>query len=325
MLSRIQSTEFTLSPGLIPETYLVSVTAAGLTSAPVTFSFVTPASLEMCPGDSGTLSVLTSPQPATYQWLFDNNPVPGETNAILNFVNASTNQSGFYSLNVISDRGNYVSLPVQVSVGVWVIQPPPITNSATICQPYTLSLVAQGKGTLTAQWIRNGIPIIPFSRITTNTVAQAGGGSLLSLTISDVGYRDDGTYTVTITDDCGDSVTTAPFSLRVVPNPPWVQVATQGPPLREMASMAYDSDRQVTVLFGGHDLNLQGSQILGDTWEFDGTNWAQRFPSNSPAARDEAQMVYDSNRHRSVLFGGQIISNGLFKLSLETWEWDLRN
>ncbi len=320
----IQSTEFSLAPGLIPETYLVSVTAAGLTSAPVTFSFVLPTTLSMCPGDSGTLSVLTSPQPATYQWLFNNNPISGQTNSVLDFVSATTNQSGFYSLKVTSGSGTYVSLPVQVSVGVWVIQPPPITNSATICQPYTLSLLAQGKGTLTAQWFRSGNLIVPDSRVTTNSVAQAGGGTTLSLSFSDIGYRDDGTYTAVVSDDCGP-VTTPPFTLRVVPNPPWVQVATQGPPSRSYAAMAYDSDRHVSVLFGGLTNNSSGT-FSGDTWEFDGLNWTQRFPTISPAARDLAQMVYDSQRHRTVLFGGQIISpNGQTQISLDTWEWDGTN
>ena len=319
-----QSTEFSLAPGLIPETYLVSVTAAGVTSAPVVFSFVLPSTLSMCPGDSGTLSVLTAPQPATYQWLFNDDPIPGQTNSVLNFMSATTNESGFYSLKVTSGSGTYVSLPVQVSVGVWVIQPPPITNSATICQPYELSLLAQGKGTLNAQWYRNGVLIVPDSRVTTNSAAQAGGGTTLSLNFSDVGYRDDGTYTVVITDDCGP-VTTAPFSLRVVPNPPWVQIATQGPPSRINAAMAYDSDRHVTVLYGGTGYTSNGIPAIGDTWEFDGTNWTQRFPATSPVARSQAQMVYDSGRHRSVLFGGRIYTNSNWQISLETWEWDGTN
>lgn len=37
-------------------------------------------------------------------------------------------------------------------------------------------------------------------------------------------------------------------------------------------------------------------------------------------------MVYDSQRHRTVLFGGRILSiSGLFQISLETWEWDGTN
>ena len=320
----VQTTEFTLPPGLIPQSYLVSVSAVGVTSAPVTFSFVTPSSLSMCPGDSGTVSVIPSPQPATYQWLFNGNPLSGQTNSQLNFISATTNQSGFYSLKVISSGGAFVSQQVQVSVGVWVIQPPSPTNTATLCQPYSLSFIAQGKGPLSAQWFRNGNPIILDSRISTNSVPQTSGGTTLSLNFSDIKYQDDGTYTVVVTDDCGH-VTTAPFSLRVSPNPPWAVVATQGPPSREYAAMAYDSDRHVTVLFGGQISVPSGPPVIGDTWEFDGTNWMQRFPITSPAPRSQAQMVYDSLRHRTVLFGGQVYTNLAFQFLEETWEWNGTN
>ncbi len=92
--SAVQTTEFTLPPGLVPKTYLVKVIASGITSAPVTFSFVSPTSLSLCPGESGSLSVITAPQPATYQWLFNGTPLLNQTNAQLNFVVATTNQFG---------------------------------------------------------------------------------------------------------------------------------------------------------------------------------------------------------------------------------------
>jgi len=321
--SAAQTTEFTLPAGLVPKTYLVKVIASGVTSAPVTFSFVTPNSLSLCPGESGSLSVITSPQPATYQWYFNGQALPNQTDAQLNFVSAATNQSGLYSLKVSSGNGTYISASVQVSVGVWVIFPPPDTNAAPICQPNMLSVLAQGKGPLLAQWFRNGNLIVLDARITTNSVPQSDGGTVLRLNFADIKYQDDGTYTVVITDDCGP-VTTAPFTLRVIPNPPWVQVATTGPSPRWDAAMSYDSDRHVTVLFGGAADPPIGSPVMGDTWEFDGTNWTQRLPATAPVARSMANMVYDSNRHRSVLYGGTVY-NGFpagFAYSPETWEWD---
>ena len=45
----------------------------------------------MCPGDNGSLSVITTPQSATYQWLRNGSPVIGQTKAQLNIVNATTN------------------------------------------------------------------------------------------------------------------------------------------------------------------------------------------------------------------------------------------
>ena len=240
---------------------------------PPTITSVIPASLALCPGDSGSLSVLyTSPLPVTYQWAQNGTPIAGQTNQQLNFVSATTNQSGLYTVTVTDACGGGGSGQVPVSFGVWVRAQPPPTTNATLCQPWTFSVLARGKGTVTAQWFRNGTLITPDSRVTVSNILQSTGDTLLTLNFAEIQYQDDATYTATITDACGP-VTTAPFTLRAVPNPPWVQIATQGPPSRENASMAYDSDRHVTVLFGGQTNNSSGIPVTGDTWEFDGTNW----------------------------------------------------
>jgi len=79
--------------------------------------------------------------------------------------------------------------------------------------------------------------------------------------------------------------------------------------------MAYDSARNVTVLFGGHDGSAGGS--LGDTWAYDG-GWTQVFPPTSPSARWLHALAYDSARNVTVLFGGYNYSG----LLGDTWEWN---
>jgi hypothetical protein len=83
--------------------------------------------------------------------------------------------------------------------------------------------------------------------------------------------------------------------------------------------MAYDSDRRVTVLFGG---DSTGSSRLNDTWEYDGTSWCQINPSQAPPGRTNIRraLVYDSVRHKLVLFGG--LGNGYLD---DTWEFDGAN
>lgn len=94
----------------------------------------------------------------------------------------------------------------------------------------------------------------------------------------------------------------------------WHQIHTTMPSARAEASMAYDSDRQRIVLFGGYR-NENGERIrLGDTWEWDGHRWEQKS-SEGPAARNGAAMAYDRDRKRMVLFGGS-------GAGYETWEWD---
>jgi hypothetical protein len=78
--------------------------------------------------------------------------------------------------------------------------------------------------------------------------------------------------------------------------------------------MAYDAARQRVVLFGGGDGR---GGVFGDTWEWDGLNWAQRNTAASPTPRQDPAMVYDAARQRIVLFGGD--GGGT---RADTWEWD---
>ncbi len=73
-------------------------------------------------------------------------------------------------------------------------------------------------------------------------------------------------------------------------------------PGRLMFSIAYDSHRLRTVLFGGSHDNDRG---LNDTWEYDGTTWVLRNPPEKPSKRWAYGLAYDSNNKVTVLFGGE--------------------
>ena len=69
-------------------------------------------------------------------------------------------------------------------------------------------------------------------------------------------------------------------------------------------------------MFGG-DL---GAALLGDTWEWDGKEWAQ-VSDMGPAARADAGMVFAADEKVCVLFGGNpAMRNG--QLLGDTWRWD---
>jgi hypothetical protein len=80
--------------------------------------------------------------------------------------------------------------------------------------------------------------------------------------------------------------------------------------------MTYDVARQRVVLFGGLK---DGATVLGDTWEWNGTTWADVTPSTpSPLGRHDHTLVYNANRHASVLVAGT--TNGA-RVN-DTWEWN---
>lgn len=86
------------------------------------------------------------------------------------------------------------------------------------------------------------------------------------------------------------------------------------PPTRRGHAMAYDRVRNVVVLFGGW--GESGGGYLADTWEWDGTNWLQRTPSQTPPKRSGHAMAYDGACHCVLLFGGR----DPVPLS-DTWQW----
>jgi hypothetical protein len=78
--------------------------------------------------------------------------------------------------------------------------------------------------------------------------------------------------------------------------------------------MAFDVARGRVVMFGGDSLQ---SRLFNDTWEWDGTNWAQ-VQDIGPPPRLQHAMAYEAARQRVLLFGG----NGGGVAMGDTWQWD---
>lgn len=96
------------------------------------------------------------------------------------------------------------------------------------------------------------------------------------------------------------------------------------PPALCVPSLAGDLERHVLVLFGGNP-GTGVAPTPADTWTYDGSTWTKTSPGQSPSARFEAPMVYDSDHHVMVLFGGQGLSQGQTGPLNDTWTWDGSN
>ncbi|HYM80056.1 MAG TPA: hypothetical protein VEY91_01440 [Candidatus Limnocylindria bacterium] len=101
----------------------------------------------------------------------------------------------------------------------------------------------------------------------------------------------------------------------VLADPQWVDRGVSGPSPRCEYGMAYDSAREITVLFGGSS-DLSFTAVNRETWEWDGTQWDLRA-TTGPSPRCDNAFAYDSARQRTVSFGGY---NGVYLG--DTWEWD---
>ncbi|MHA1591085.1 MAG: Kelch repeat-containing protein, partial [Candidatus Heimdallarchaeaceae archaeon] len=82
------------------------------------------------------------------------------------------------------------------------------------------------------------------------------------------------------------------------------------PRLRNTHAMAYDSESDIVIMFGGglgKDYNPYGGQTgYNDTWAYDyNTNtWTNVTPAISPLGRGSSILTYDSESDKIVLFGG---------------------
>jgi hypothetical protein len=104
----------------------------------------------------------------------------------------------------------------------------------------------------------------------------------------------------------------------------WTERSTSGPAAHYSHSLAYDSARGVTVLYGGVTPDAS-SQIMGDTWEWDGTAWTERSESG-PSFRYSHSLAYDSARAVTVLYGGvyRPTPDAVSQIMGDTWTMAVR-
>ena len=102
----------------------------------------------------------------------------------------------------------------------------------------------------------------------------------------------------------------------------WTRVASDGPPGRARAALAYDAKRGQVVLFGGVSAPAgpDGAQtFLHDTWIWDGARWRQAT-AHGPRGRYAHAMAYDERAGVVLLYGGSAAHAGAPLTDM--WQWD---
>lgn len=93
-------------------------------------------------------------------------------------------------------------------------------------------------------------------------------------------------------------------------------VDPRAPSPRANATLAFDVDRRMMVLFGG--ATSSAVDAFADTWTWDGRAWTQQHPTHSPPGISNAAMAYDVIHHQMVLYEpGR--GDGI---TPQTWTWD---
>ncbi len=92
------------------------------------------------------------------------------------------------------------------------------------------------------------------------------------------------------------------------------------PGVRSYSSMAFDAARQQVILFGGvlADSIVVSPKRYNDTWAWDGNDWTQLFPSNSPPVTTDFGDVMASDTSKEVL----LLSSSPDPAVAKTWRWN---
>jgi CotH kinase protein/Fn3 associated/Lamin Tail Domain/Immunoglobulin domain/Chitobiase/beta-hexosaminidase C-terminal domain/Bacterial TSP3 repeat len=143
--------------------------------------------------------------PLFYQWLFNNNPLLGQTNATLDLTDVQPSQAGHYRAVIYNPFGSVTSDEAQLTVlnlPLILLAPQSlITNSgATV----VFTVTAQGTGSLRYQWRFNG--------------SDLPGANESSLTLTNVQAANAGSYSVVVEDDIG-TTQSQPAALEILQPP----------------------------------------------------------------------------------------------------------
>lgn len=305
----------------------------------------------VCPGSPIRLTGnVDSDSPVEVQWYKDGKPVgdsmtfqPGSHPVSLYIPSAQYSDSGYYILGGKNRCGSNKSLEIDffgnpqgfLQVGPEIHQHP-VSAVGKVCESVKFEAFAVGLGTVRYQWRLDGMSLTNDDRIS--------GANSDQLVLRGLRHNQRGNYDVVAWDDCGRAyaVTSRVATLQIVPGPDWLIRTNLGPSSRYRHTMAYDSTRHVTVLFGGYYYPSNELTAFNDLWEWNGMRWTQRTTNTTsawevnpstggwrpafreaPVGRGEHAMTYDPKRGRIVIFGGVAKDPSGFIHNLnDLWEWD---
>ena len=171
-----------------------------------------PLSQSVCLNGSVTLTAVATGTPTpTYQWRKDGVNIPGATNATLTLTSIVAGDAGTYDVEVNNSCGAAISAPAILTV----TSPPVITQhpvSQSDCYRETVlfkTTVVGGSGNYTYYW-ESKRPTDGIFRDATrgnDWVTFPNDGEMLVPTLGNARSPDQTEYRVTVTDDCGNSVT----------------------------------------------------------------------------------------------------------------------
>lgn len=148
--------------------------------------------------------------PMAYQWYRDGAAISGATATSYTLASpqVATDNGAQFQVTVTNPKGNVTSstatLRVVPAIIPLAISAQPVSQTATVGAATSLSVTADGTGTLVYQWAKDG--------------ADLAGATAATLAFPAIATGDQGSYTVKVSDDFG-SITSSAATVTVVPMP----------------------------------------------------------------------------------------------------------
>jgi parallel beta-helix repeat protein len=144
----------------------------------------------VCVGNDVTLSAAATGVNVSYQWFKGTTAIPRANGATFVVSNATEINAGTYSVQVSNACGNLTSQAAEVIVNpaVMITQQPANVNVG-LGSEIRFSVVANGSGTLTYKWFKNGVEI--------------AGATQATYTITRAETSDSGSYMAVVVGECG--------------------------------------------------------------------------------------------------------------------------
>jgi len=165
-----------------------------------------PQAVNVDAGQSAHFAVVATGSPTvSYQWLKNNQPIPGAQSSTFDTGVLSTTDNGNYSVTVGNPVNQITTTPVALTVNA--ARPPVVTQDPVSVvtnpgQPASFSVGVNGSAPFHYQWVKDGVVV---------------GDDSATLSIAKVAPSDTGSYQVTVTNITGQSATSKPATLKLAP------------------------------------------------------------------------------------------------------------
>lgn len=120
------------------------------------------------------------------------------------------------------------------------------------------------------------------------------------------------------------TATPLPPTATTVPTNTPTKVPVISPSRRGYVSLAYDIESDKMIMFGGSTGRVEKITLNNETWVFDvaSNEWSEMKPSSAPPAISAADLTYDVESDRVIMFGGGTINYDAADIMNDTWAYD---